>query len=913
MLDARSFSGCSGKLYRNDRSTPTQGPGVNNLQLPVRMSAGPPNGGLIVEDAITPLSGHGGDPVPSRYVRRREHNNFVAASPLAAGGAAVGQPPTMYLPDGNDGGVRPGAVPRSRTQQVSNAPTLRPVSARRGRPLGTPAPATSPRGHRPTSAPGQRPDPSGPTARPSSAIAYGAYGSDKLAQSARAASAVNYVGWWMPDDDMLRTPVAARRSEAEDLQQELTMTAGVLRSAQSRLAEEREHRLRARAGEELAMVDIRRMAEETRQLKEDRRAQDRMHVKALTEQRRALEGELKRVEGEQEAALSALKREREQTAEMLREAHADHTRELEEQLLASQQERELLLQEAEQARRRDADELTKAAELETQAKLEREKEKRVEHLQGIGVRRLLKQGLARGWSAWHEVYKMQQRRTRLLLSAGNRLARPKLFQAYSSWRHDWEATQASKDTMTHEQQMAHEIARRQAAEAEVERLRNELSVLRNAMANDNSKEDEIQKQLAQQLEQEKEKRVTHLQQVGMRRLLKQGLARGWSAWHEVYSEALRQRQLLRKAGSRLGRPQLVASYHHWYRDWRSASVARANMTQAERLAAEAAERTAVEDQLRRELKQALDDLNKARGEMLSGRGAEEERKRLLEEQLEAEREKRVAHLGQVGIRRLMQQGLARGWTAWHDMYAEKLRQRRLLKQAGNRLTRPKLSASYVHWRKGWEIEVSMNKSMTHEELLAAEVAASDAMRLELNKLKKELEKARANMMAGRGKEAELQRRMEEELEAEKEKRVAHLGQMGVRRLMQQGLARGWTAWHDQYADAIRQRNILKQAGARLTKPKLIASYTHWRRDFEAETASKKLMTKVERSAREVAQRQAAEESLSRQLAEVKAKLVDAQRRLGEGEENEAAMKRKMESELEVSDRLPTLFAFYSLA
>ena len=33
-----------------------------------------------------------------------------------------------------------------------------------------------------------------------------------------------------------------------------------------------------------------------------------------------------------------------------------------------------------------------------------------------------------------------------------------------------------------------------------------------------------------------------------------------------------------------------------------------------------------------------------------------------------------------------------------------------------------------------------------------------------------------------------------ELEREKEKRVAHLQQLGVRRLMQQGLARGWAAW-----------------------------------------------------------------------------------------------------------------------
>ena len=74
----------------------------------------------------------------------------------------------------------------------------------------------------------------------------------------------------------------------------------------------------------------------------------------------------------------------------------------------------------------------------------------------------------------------------------------------------------------------------------------------------------------------------------------------------------------------------------------------------------------------------------------------------------------------------------------------------------------------------------------------------------------------------------MRRRMEEELEREKEKRVQHLGQQGLKRMMNQKLSMGWTAWHGMWSEQVRQRNLLKQAGARLTKPKLIASYAHWR-------------------------------------------------------------------------------------
>ena len=55
-------------------------------------------------------------------------------------------------------------------------------------------------------------------------------------------------------------------------------------------------------------------------------------------------------------------------------------------------------------------------------------------------------------------------------------------------------------------------------------------------------------------------------------------------------------------------------------------------------------------------------------------------------------------------------------------------------------------------------------------------------------------------------EAAYQKQLAEQLEAEKERRVAHLLQMAARRLSQQGLAVGWRTWQGQYLEA-RSRQI----------------------------------------------------------------------------------------------------------
>ena len=92
---------------------------------------------------------------------------------------------------------------------------------------------------------------------------------------------------------------------------------------------------------------------------------------------------------------------------------------------------------------------------------------------------------------------------------------------------------------------------------------------------------------------------------------------------------------------------------------------------------------------------------------------------------------------------------------------------------------------------------------------------------------------RQSILDGRLQEADMQRMLEEQLAAEREKRVAHLQQMGIRRLMNAGLSRGWTAWHDLYQEQMHQKRMLQAAGARLRKPKLVAAFKHWEHDWEA--------------------------------------------------------------------------------
>ena len=403
---------------------------------------------MYVQEAITPISpraiASGRRPAP-HLNGRRAHNNFVSTEspqrggPVFAANAGDGQPFAGYRPSSAASKRRPPSG--NSAKSVSTALTLRPGSA-----------------------PGR-----------------GA----KIARSTYDMNA-----WWTtPDETLLQTPRPIgldtnRRPAAEELQQELTMTATVLRTAQSRLAEERESRLRARASEELAMVDLRRAKEEARAIREQSVKDDRQLAKALMAQRKELEGQLVRKDEEQELQLAHMQAERERAAEKMRQLHEDHARDLQEKLAEVADERDRLLDEQRYAHKKEAERIAKvaadqAAVLQAQAnqKLDDEREKRVAHLGQIGIKRMLNHKLSMGWTAWREMHQTATRRRNLLKRAGYRLAKPMAAAAFKHWQDDWQSTQHKKAHMTLEQLLAEEIALRKAVQLELAQVCTASSVL----------------------------------------------------------------------------------------------------------------------------------------------------------------------------------------------------------------------------------------------------------------------------------------------------------------------------------------------------------------------------------------------------------------------------------------------------
>jgi len=569
-----------------------------------------------------------------------------------------------------------------------------------------------------------------------------------------------------------------------------------------------------------------------------------------------------------------------------------------------------VLQELVEARKAMAEGRGQEAELQRQMQmeLEAEREKRVAHLQQIGVRRLFQQGLARGWTAWLDMFVEYRRKKRLLQNAGARLSRPKMVSAFVHWQRDWDADIAAKRAqlaarakMTQEELLADEVRKREAVEDKLKKLEGEMKEARKAMAEGRGQEAEMQRQMEEKLTAEKEKRVAHLQQIGVRRLFQQGLARGWTAWHDGHVEYRRKQKLLRHASARLARPKMVTAFSHWQHDWEYAEALRASQAKKQRNAAAAAKRASSEADTQAELTRLRTELAEARKAMAEGRGQEVERQRQLQEQLEAEKEKRVAHLQQIGVRRLFAQGLARGWTAWHDMYREYQRKRNVLRHAGARLSRPKMVAAFSKWQRDWDAEMAANAVMTQEERLASETTKRSSAEAELAKVRKELADTRKAILEGRGLEAERQRLADEKLEAEKEKRVLHLQQLGIRRLTQQGIARGWSAWLEGYLEYRRKANVLRHAGARLARPKFIAAFVHWQRDWEYAEAFREA-ARVADASRSLEESFADERklrmALESSLHKVQLELESARKAALDGVGQEVEMQRQMQFKLQ---------------
>ena len=87
----------------------------------------------------------------------------------------------------------------------------------------------------------------------------------------------------------------------------------------------------------------------------------------------------------------------------------------------------------------------------------------------------------------------------------------------------------------------------------------------------------------------------------------------------------------------------------------------------------------------------------------------------------------------------------RGWSAWHELYQEQVAQRQMLASAGARLLRPKLAASFSHWKTDWEVEVVGARAKSDKQLLAEQKELSAALEASLRRLRDEMSEERIAM------------------------------------------------------------------------------------------------------------------------------------------------------------------------
>ena len=468
-------------------------------------------------------------------------------------------------------------------------------------------------------------------------------------------------------------------------------------------------------------------------------------------------------------------------------------------------------------------------------------EMRAEHLHQMAVRRLQNQGYSRVFEQWSVVCAESVQIRQLLRRASARLAKPRLVDCYSFWKHESEleiarlAVEAEKARTAEAKQKAAQMAKEAKVNKRVERMFEKAvhrlgkqaltrsftewadiylegvrieQVMRRASTRLAAPKlvasyslwrqdwtSEVNRLAAEaqaaKEEEEKEKRVEHLYGTAVRRLALRGLARGFDAWSGIYLEGVRRRRLLRGAAMRLRRPKLVSSYSHWQQDWdqkqRRDLAAAAEQKRAEKLKAMVARQEA-----------EAEKKNRAEAALLAAR---EEAKRAAEEE---ERQKRVERLHQLAVRRLRKQGLSHGFDSWADAYLEGARIKQLLRRASARLAQPKLVQTYGLWRQEWKAEL---------ERLAAEELAWQAAKLAV----------------------------------EKEKKVERMYETAVRRMGAQGLSRGFERWTEVYLEQARSQRLLRRAGNRLAMPRLTRAFTAWQEQWDAEMKSQAAAKLIEES------------------------------------------------------------------
>ena len=386
----------------------------------------------------------------------------------------------------------------------------------------------------------------------------------------------------------------------------------------------------------------------------------------------------------------------------------------------------------------------------------------------------------------------------------------------------------------------------EAEEAEQAAVRwgeEEARVASEAVGRANARREAVERQLAEALggqadasrrdemrqAQERQERIATMQAKAMRRLGSAGIVAGWTAWEAAWQEASRHRRVVAAAAAKLSRPLVVAVFATWRAEWEAYEASIRNKTQSQ-LAREletsfAAQLQSLRQQHDAALRAEVGRRQQLEAKLLGVDGTIAQTQAELEAKIALERERRVEALHKKAAFRLGKQTLLRGWGAWVEQATERRRMLRLLTNASNVLSKPKLHGGFGLWKGVCAARKRAAQAQgSFEALHRLEEQQERAAQLQ-----RQLDETRRKLAQA---EEVAEEKLAQRIAEERHKYSERLFVQSARRLVHRGLSAAWAAWHGEWVDVVRRQRLMRDASLRICKPRMISGFGWWRTDYE---------------------------------------------------------------------------------
>jgi hypothetical protein len=260
-----------------------------------------------------------------------------------------------------------------------------------------------------------------------------------------------------------------------------------------------------------------------------------------------------------------------------------------------------------------------------------------------------------------------------------------------------------------------------------------------------------------------------------------------------------------------------------------------------------AERAALDDELatvRAEYEKRLKSAEEKRMALLEKvaalGGGVAEADALLEARRQKERDERVELLRRQIARRMLNAGLARGWSAWSEAHSARKHALTVMKLVGGRFKAPALAEAFNVWADECEAAHAAARAKAAVDKYRESAGALEGAAAELSEQMVELKAQMVAKLAAAEVEKKValdrlrtelsgsaDERMALRAEQEKEARIELLRRQVARRMLNAGVANAWSAWFDLWSAKTYAMNRLREVAAKLRSPELSTAFDVW--------------------------------------------------------------------------------------